>query len=41
MPSAARESVTECARVKAVTIFATGQSRRAQSTRASRKAMWS
>ena len=41
MSSAARESVIECAIVKAVTTLTTGHNRRAHSTTAVRKAMWS
>ena len=41
MSSAASERVIECATVKAVTTFTTGHNRRAHSTTAARKAMWS
>ena len=40
-PNTAQERVSECATVKPVTIFTTGQRRVAHSRRAIRKAMWS
>jgi Arm DNA-binding domain len=41
MSSTASERVIECATVKAVTTFTTDHNRRAHSTTAARKAMWS